>query len=121
MSHVLPHLYKAMYLSIFIAFARKIIEKVSLLFDECVPIVNEDDEDWFAIRFFHKFFIYSNISKQAARNLAMQMYKEVPELRGHIEVVQHEDPMETSVSDIKGLSKEAVDTVYDILSAFEEE
>jgi hypothetical protein len=110
-----------MYLSIFLAFARKIIDKVSLLFDECVPIVNEDDEDWFAIRLFHKFFIYSNISKQAARNLAMQMYKEIPELRGHIEVVQHEDPIETPVSDIKGLSKDAVDNIYDIFSAFEEE
>lgn len=121
MTRVLPHIYKAMYLSIFIAFARKIIDKVSLLFDECVPIVNEDDEDWYAIRLYHKFFIYSNIGKQAARNLAMQIYREVPALRGHIEVVQHEDPLETPVSEVGGLSKEELDTIYDIFSTFEED
>ena len=121
MAKILPRIYNALYLSIFLLFARKILDKVSLMFDECVPMVNEDDNDWFGVRLFHRFFIFSNISKEGARSLAMQIYREVPELRGHIEVVQHEDPDETAISELRGVSQDAKTILYEIWEQFEED
>ena len=120
MARILPQIYHALYLSIFVLFMRKILDKVSMMFDECVPIVNEDDNDWYGVRLFHRYFMFSNISKEGARSLAMQVYREVPELRGHIEVVQHEDPEETDVCNIAGISKEARSTLFEIYRQFED-
>ena len=120
MSRLLPQLYTALYLSIFVGFMRKIVDKVSLMFDECVPIVNEDDNDWYSVRLFHRYFVYGNMGKESARTLAMAMYKDIPELHGHIEVVQHEDPDETELPDIQELSKDAIADIYEIWSHFDD-
>lgn len=119
MSRLLQQIYTAFYMGIFVCFLRKIFDKVSLMFDECVPIVNEDDNDWYSVRLFHRYYVYSNMNKEGARTLAMTMYKDVPELRGHIEVVQHEDPEETELPDIPGLSKGAIAEIYEIWSHFD--
>ena len=121
MSRLLPQIYTALYLSIFVGFMRRIIDKVGMMFDECVPIVNEDDNDWYGVRLFHRYFIYGNMSKESARNMAMTIYKDIPELRGHIEVVQHEDPDEVALPDIPGLSKEAIADIYEICSQLEDD
>ena len=121
MSRILPQIYTALYLTIFVGFMRKIIDKVSMMFDECVPIVNEDDNDWYGVRLFHRYFIYGNMMKKNARTLAMMIHRDVPELRGHIEVVQHEDPDEIPLPDIKELSKGAIATIYEIWDNFEDD
>lgn len=121
MSRILPQIYTALYLTIFVGFMRKIIDKVSMMFDECVPIVNEDDNDWYGVRLFHRYFIYGNMVKENARTLAMMIHRDVPELRGHIEVVQHEDPDEIPLPDIKELSKGAIATIYEIWDNFEDD
>jgi hypothetical protein len=121
MSRILPQLYTALYLSIFVGFARKIIDKATIMFDECVPIVNEDDNGWYGVRLFHRYFIYGNMCKENARKLAMIIYKDLPVLRGHIEVVQHEDPEEVSLPDIPELSKDTVSELYEIWEHFEDD
>ena len=121
MSRILPQIYTALYLTIFVGFMRKIIDKVSMMFDECVPIVNEDDNDWYGVRLFHRYFIYGNMMKENARTLAMMIHRDVPELRGHIEVVQHEDPDEIPLPDIKELSKGAIATIYERWDNFEDD
>lgn len=114
MGRILPQIYNALYVAIFVGFMRKIVDKVSMLFDECIPIVNEDDSDWYAVRLFHRYFIYVNLGKVYARNFAMNLYKDIPELRGHIEIVQHEDADETALPEIRELSKDTIAEIYEI-------
>jgi hypothetical protein len=111
MSRILPVLYKAFYVSIFFAALRKIHTKIVLMFDDCIPVVKEDDEDWYAVRLYHRYFIYDGMSKSFARTLAMSIYKEIPELRGHIEVVEHDDPEVTLFENIPHLPRGAGDTM----------
>lgn len=114
MSHMLPVLYKAFYVSIFFAAMRKIHNKIVMMFDDCIPVVKEDDEGWFAIRLYHKYFVYDEMSRTFARMLAMAIYKEIPELRGHIEVVELEEPEITLFSNIPHLPRGAGDRITDL-------
>lgn len=121
MERLLRHIYNATYLSIFFVFMRKILDKISLMFDECVPTYNDDNNDWWAIRIFHRYFVFVNIeSQEGARRLAMELYRAIPNLRGNIEVVQHEDPEETDLRTIRGLSSDDIDEMLEIWNNFED-
>ena len=121
MSRILPVLYKAFYVSIFFAALRKIHGKIVLMFDDCIPVVKEDDDDWYAVRLYHKYFIYDGMSKSFARMLAMNIYKEIPELRGHIEVVEHDDPEITLFGAIPHFPRGAEDTIVNIYNDLSED
>lgn len=121
MSKCLTPLFKVFYVSIFLHFARKIITKTRIMFDDCVPIVNEDGNDWFAVRLFHRYFIYDNLSKQYAKQVATRFYNEIPVLRGHIEVVEHEDAEVTLLEEIPGLTAETIDSIAKIWSQMDDD
>lgn len=119
MHRILPVLYRAFYVTIFLAAMRRIHNKIILMFDDCIPVLKEDDEDWYAVRLYHKYFIYDAMGKTFARHLAMSIYKEIPELRGHIEVVEHDDPEITLLDEIPHLPKYAVDEIPKIYGELE--
>ena len=121
MSRILPVIYKAFYVSIFFAAMRKIHNKIVMMFDDCIPVVKEDDGDWYAIRLYHKYFVYDEMGKTFARTLAMNIYKEIPELRGQIEVVETEEPEITLFSAIPHLPRGADERMCDLFNELDED
>lgn len=119
MVRMFSQIYHAVYMAIFLCFTRKIITKVKMMFDDCIPVVNEDGSEWYAVRLFHRYFIFTNMCRGPARELAMLISSDVPETRGHIEVVQHDDAEETSLADIPELSGQAVADIMEIWDHFE--
>ena len=104
MRHVLPSIFNAFYVIIFVNALRKIHKKICLMFEDIIPVYKEDDEGWYAVRLYHKYFIYDEMYKDTARKFAMEIISEIPELRGHVEVVEHDEPEITLFEDIPGLS-----------------
>ena len=94
---------------------RKIHKKICLMFEDLVPVYKEDDEGWYAVRLYHKYFIYDEMYKETARKFALEIITEIPELRGHVEVVEHDEPEITLFEDIPGLPHETamrIDHIY---------
>ena len=115
MKHVLPSIFNACYIIIFVNAIRKIHKKICLMFEDLVPVYKEDDEGWYAVRLYHKYFIYDEMYKETARKFALEIITEIPELRGHVEVVEHDEPEITLFEDIPGLTPETamrIDHIY---------
>ena len=120
MRAMLPSIFNAFYVIIFVSALRKIHRKICMMFDDIVPVYKEDDEGWYAVRLYHKYFIYSDMYKDTARRLALEIGSEIPELRGQVEVVEHDDPEITLFENIPSLPHGAADKINDLYMEIED-
>lgn len=118
MHKLFKHVFNAVYVAMFFYFTRRTFGKIVETFDDVIPMVSQDTEGWYAIRLYHKYFIYSDLHRGQARNIAKGIYDEIPELRGYIDIVQIYEADITMLEDIVTLSdgnRAKIIDVYDRL------
>jgi len=107
MDKIMKQVFSAVYLIIFFHFTRRTLAKIVEEMDDVIPMVKMDEDDWYAIRLYHKYAIVSDLHRGEARHLAKAFYDAVPALRGNIEILRIYEIPETPIDEIPGLSEEA--------------
>lgn len=110
-------LYKVFYSTLCIMFARKIVRKITSMFDiPAIPVYHEDSSGWFAIRVYGKYYWWDGFSRVNAMDLAQRLSTHQA-AKGHIEVVEMDEPVITLIQDTPGFTR---DDVYDLEKIYEE-
>ena len=121
MDKMMKQVFSAVYLIIFFHFTRRTLAKIVEEMDDIIPMVKMDDEDWYAIRLYRKYVIYSDLHRSEARQLAKAIYDAVPALRGNIEILRIYEIPETPLDDIPGLTEVVQEIIIKAHEACEEE
>ena len=111
MERIMPGLFRIIYVSIFLAFIRKIIDKTRIMFDEDIPVRHEDSEGWYCVRLYKKYIIYDDMNRRTATALARYIIHKVPHLSGHVDLLELCEASCTYLSDIDRLSMSDVDLI----------
>ena len=106
MEKMMKQVFSAVYLIIFFHFTRRTLAKIVEEMDDVIPMVKMDDEDWYAIRLYHKYVIVSDMHRGEARHFAKAIYDAVPALRGNIEILRIYEIPDTPLDEIPGLTEE---------------
>ena len=121
MDKMMKQVFSAVYLIIFFHFTRRTLAKIVEEMEDVIPMVKMDEEDWYAIRLYHKYVIYSDLHRGEARHLAKAIYDAVPALRGNIEILRIYEIPETPLDEIPGLTEVVQEIIIKMHEACEEE
>lgn len=111
MDKMMKQVFSAVYLIIFFHFTRCTLAKIVEDMEDVIPIVTMDDDEWYAIRLYRKYVIYSDLHRGEARHLAKVIYDAVPALRGSIEILRIYEIPETPLEEIPGLTEEVQEII----------
>jgi len=117
MDRIMPGIFRTLYVSIFIMFVRRIIEKTRIMFADDIPVHHEDEEGWFCVRLFRKYIIYNDLNQRTATALVRYIVHKVPSLSGNVDLLELCDAECVYLTDVPRLSRSDVQLIRD---AYEE-
>ena len=117
MEKMMKQVFSAVYLVIFFHFTRRTLAKIVEEMDDVIPMVKMDEDDWYAIRLYHKYAIYNDLHRGEARHLAKAIYDAVPALRGSIEILRIYEIPENPLDEIPGLTAEVQEIIINAREA----
>ena len=112
-------IFNAAYLSIFIYFARKIIDKVSITFDYSVPFRSEDKSGCFNV-LINEHDIFYTFDKVEAYEVVSELLEKAPSIARRLSVVENEDLVVELVEYLPGLDGKTVSAINDVLSFYDD-
>lgn len=113
MERIMPGIFRVLYVSIFLMFVRRIIDKTRIMFDDDIPVHHEDDEGWYCVRLFRKYIIYDDMNRRTATALARYIIHKVPHLAGQVDLIELCEAECTYMSDIEKLSRSDIQLIKD--------
>lgn len=113
MERIMPGIFRVLYVSIFLMFVRRIIDKTRIMFDEDIPVHHEDEEGWYCVRLFRKYIIYDDMNRRTATALARYIIHKVPHLAGQVDLLELCDAECTYLADIDKLTRSDAQLIRD--------
>ena len=114
-------LYGLFYATVVILFVRKIVRKITSMFDiPVIPVYHEDSSGWYAVRVDGKYYWWDGFNKHNAIDLAQRLSTH-ESARGHLEVVEIDEPEITRIEATPGFTKSDQVDMDEIYSAWTDE